>query len=355
MTAREQRLRVLIVRLGAMGDILHAMPAVASLRRTHPEWFLGWAVEPRWLPLLRGSDGDMPLVDQIHLVNAKSWAHAPLSPRTFGEIARLRRELRAGQYDVAVDLQGAVRSAWVGRMARAPRMIGEANPREKPAKWLFRERIPTSGAHVIEQAVEVCQAIAGDKLLPAQPVLPRDAVADAWAKQLLGRSEGNLKAETPQPVVILSPGAGWGAKCWPAERYGKLAAMLHGAGCRVLVNTGPRESSLAAEVVRSSGGVALAPEFSIERLIATLCDANLLIAGDSGPLHLACALGKPVVGIFGPTDPRRNGPYGVPFRVLRHPESKRDHARRVEPEAGLLTILPQQVFAAARELLGCAP
>jgi heptosyltransferase-1 len=125
----------------------------------------------------------------------------------------------------------------------------------------------------------------------------------------------------------------------------------------VLVNAGPEELAIAAEVVRASGDVAQAPEFTtpdstLDRLIALTRRVCLVIAGDTGPLHLACALGKPVVGIYGPTDPNRNGPFGVPFRVLRHPESKRDHTRHMEPEAGLLTITPQQVIEAAKDLLG---
>ena len=135
-----------------------------------------------------------------------------------------------------------------------------------------------------------------------------------------------------------------------------MAAELHAQGCVVLVNAGPKEQGIAAEVVRASAGVARAPEFTspdstLERLIALTRRVCLVIAGDTGPLHLACALGKPVVGIYGPTDPARNGPFGVPFRVLRHPESKRDHSRHAEPEAGLLTITPQQVVDAAKELL----
>jgi heptosyltransferase-1 len=123
----------------------------------------------------------------------------------------------------------------------------------------------------------------------------------------------------------------------------------------VLVNAGPQEQAIAAEVVRSSGGVTQAPQFTLERLIALIRRVCLVIAGDTGPLHLACAVGKPVVGIYGPTDPRRNGPFGVPFRVLRHPESKRDHTRHAEPEAGLLTITPDEVVAAAKDLLGGKP
>jgi heptosyltransferase-1 len=198
--------------------------------------------------------------------------------------------------------------------------------------------------HVIEQAVEVCAAAAGQPLSPILSALPVNSEAEKWADTV-------LEGTQPKPVVLLSPGAGWGAKRWPAERYGAVARDLAQGGCKVLVNAGPDEQAIAVDVVNASGGVVQAPEFTLERLIALTRRINLLIAGDTGPLHLACALGKPVVGIYGPTDPSRNGPFGVPFRVLRHPESKRDHSRHAEPEAGLLTITPQQVFAAAKELL----
>jgi heptosyltransferase-1 len=287
----------------------------------------------------------MPLVNRIHLVKAKQWARSPLRGDTLHEIGALRRELRAERYDVCVDLQGAVRSALAGRLAGAARMIGEDRPREWAARWLFGERVQTRGVHVIEQAVEVSAAVAQEPLAPVLPLLPLNRNAEAWAVDVL-RGTGQ------QPVVLISPGAGWGAKRWPAERYGAVARDLQRQGCTVLVNAGPEEKAIAVEVVRASGGVARAPEFTLERLIALTRRVCLVIAGDTGPLHLACALGKPVVGIYGPTDPRRNGPFGVPFRVLRHPESKRDHTRHAEPEAGLLTITPQQVVEAAMDLLG---
>jgi heptosyltransferase-1 len=337
-------MRVLIMRLGAMGDILHALPAVAALRQAHPACFLGWAVEPRWSPLLRAEDGQMPLVNRIHLVKAKDWARSPLQTGTLREIGALRRSLRAEGYDLCIDLQGAVRSALAGRLAGASRMIGEDEPREWAARWLFGERVRTRGVHVIEQAVEVCAAAVGEPLSPVLPPLPVNREAELWA-------DGVLSDVRRQPVVLLSPGAGWGAKRWPAERYGVVAMDLHRQGYRVLVNAGPEERTIAAEVVSASGGVAQAPEFTLERLIALTRRVCLVIAGDTGPLHLACALGKPVVGIYGPTDPARNGPFGVPFRVLRHPESKRDHTRHAEPEAGLLTITPRQVVDAANDLL----
>jgi heptosyltransferase I len=319
-----------------MGDILHALPAVAALRRAHPNWYLGWAVEPRWRPLL--------CVDRIHLVNAKAWARTPFRLSTLEEIAALRRELRAERYDLCIDLQGAVRSALAGRLSGSPRMFGEDHPREWAARWLFGERVITHGVHVIEQAVEVCTAAAGQSLSPILPDLPVDSEAEHWAEEV-------LRHANHRPVVLLSPGAGWGAKRWPAERYGAVARALKQCGCTVFVNAGPEERAIAADVIQASGGAAQAPDFTLERLIASTRRIHLLIAGDTGPLHLACALGKPVVGIYGPTDPGRNGPYGVPFRVLRHPESKRDHTRHAEPEAGLLTITAEQVIAAATELL----
>jgi heptosyltransferase I len=329
-------MRVLIVRLGAMGDILHSMPGVAALRQARPAWHIGWAVEPRWQPLI--------CADTVHLVDAKAWARAPLSSQTFHAIRKLRQDLRAQHYDLVIDLQGAVRSAFIGRLAGAKRMIGEAAPREWAARYLFGEKIVTHGVHVIEQLVEVCAAAIGEPLSPVLPSLPMNPAAEAWASSIAREAGG-------RPIVLLSPGAGWGAKRWPADRYGAVARDLHRQGCRILVNAGPEERSIAEEVVRSSEGVALAPEVNLERLIALTRRISLAIAGDTGPLHLACALDKPVVGIFGPTDPARNGPFGVPFRVLRHPESKRDHTRHAEPEAGLLTITAEQVVEAAHELL----
>jgi heptosyltransferase-1 len=243
------------------------------------------------------------------------------------------------RYDIVVEMQGAVRAAMVARWARSKRVIGEARPRETVAKWFFDEKVATRGVHVIEQSLEVANAIFGENLPMMLPLLPRDAAADAKA------------AELQQPFVLLSPGAGWGAKRWPADRYGAVARQLAQAGYAVVINSGPAEDYLAREIVASSGGAARVLTLDMAELIAVTRQASLAIAGDTGPLHLACALGRPVVGIFGPTDPARNGPFHCASRVLRHPESVRDHARRSEPEAGLLTITPEAVTDAARALL----
>jgi heptosyltransferase-1 len=340
----EKQLRVLIVRLGAMGDILHALPAVTALRQAHPEWFIGWAVEPQWRDLLCAGacerrNPQMPIIDAFHSVPAKQWARSPFSPATLRDIRRVRRELRQTRYDVCVDLQGAIRSAVIARWARASRIIGEDKPREPAARWLFSERVRTQGVHVIEQSIEVSNAVARESLPVMLPSLPVSAHAD------------NQAARIAQPFVLVSPGAGWGAKRWPVERYAEVARQLHNVGYTVVVNSGPGEESIADDLTGLSGDAATAVKASLTELIAIARRASLVIAGDTGPLHLASALGKPVVGIFGPTDPARNGPFGGNFRVLRHPESRRDHARHEAPEAGLLTITPEAVLDAAMQLL----
>jgi heptosyltransferase I len=337
-----------------MGDILHALPAVTALRKAHPEWVIDWVVEPIWSALLTaepGTDRDtaanlpkQPIVDRVHFAATRKWRRSVLARATRHEIGELRRALKQERYDAVVDFQGAVRSALIGRMAASRRNIGEAWPRESAAKLLFTERIATRGVHVIEQDMELAQAIAGDELTPVQPMLPFDPEAETWADQTLAKG-GDA------PAVLINPGAGWGAKRWPVERYADVARGLLNKGCRVFVNAGPGEVMLADEVVKRTGGGAIALLGSIEKLIAVTRRVSLAIAGDTGPLHLACALGRPVVGIYGPTDPARNGPFGTRFKVFRNPESQRDHTRREEPEAGLLTITPDDVIEAAERLL----
>ncbi len=335
-----------------MGDILHALPAVTALRLAHPSWAIDWVVEPAWRHLLTAANGrtvepvspEQPLVDQLYLAPVKAWAHAPLSLNTAREIKELRRQLRGPRYDAVLDLQGAVRSAALARFARSPRVIGESSPREWAARWLFNERIRTSGVHVIEQDMELAVAVAGDPLKLTTPLLPVDPDAEAWC-------DGLMAAWPGKPVALLNPGAGWGAKRWPTERYGALAQQLARRGFRVLVNAGPGEVVLAAEIAQKSGETAAPVVCSLPQLIALTRRVALAIGGDTGPLHLACALSRPVVGIYGPTDPRRNGPFLTRFEVLRSPDSKRNHARKHAPEAGLLTISPENVLAAVDRVL----
>jgi len=335
-----------------MGDILHALPAVTALRLAHPEWVIDWVVEPRWQALLTAESYPVgeglrcpaqPLINQLHFAPTKQWRKAPCSRQTLHEIKALRAALRAREYDAVIDLQGAIRSAVVARLAGGRRRIGEAEPRERVARWLFSERVATRGAHVIEQDLELASAIAGDRLAPVAPWLPVDPAAEAWA-------DGILPAGSP-PAVLINPGAGWGAKCWPAERYAAVAQGLVERGCRVLVNAGPGEEPLAEIIIHGTGCAVTPLTCTLAQLIALSRRIALAVAGDTGPLHLACALGRPVVGVYGPTDPSRNGPFGTQFEVLRSPQSRRDHSRHKAPEAGLLTIQPEEVLRAAERLL----
>ena len=346
----QSKFRLLVVRLGAMGDILHALPAMTSLREAHPSWQIDWVVEPRWSPLLSAEGSSVrdaalqPVVDRLYLVPIKAWGRKPLHRSTRDQIRALRRELAAATYDAVVDFQGAVRSAWIARMARSKRVIGEARPRERLASLLFHERVATHGSHVIEQDVELAAVVAGDALQPVQPWLPVDPAAEASADRLLAPCKS-------RPMILINPGAGWGAKRWPVERYAEVAAELIQRGCCVLVNAGPGEESLADVIANETGGKAILLGGDLGQLIAVTRRISLAIAGDTGPLHLACALGRPVVGIYGPTAPSRNGPFGTRFKVLRNPESRRDHTRREAPESGLLTIEPAHVLEAVDELL----
>ena len=352
----QSKFRLLVVRLGAMGDVLHALPAVTALRQAHPSWVIDWVIEPAWCALLTancdlsnpGLGPSQPVVDRLHMASTKAWRHHPFSPKTREEIRVLRKALQECHYDAVLDFQGAVRSAAVARMTNCRRRIGESHPREWAARWGFTERVVTKGAHVIEQDVELATAVAGDELTPVPPWLPVDPGAEAWCDQILTPSEN-------RPAVLLNPGAGWGAKRWPVERYAAVARTLAGRGIRVLLNAGPGEEPLAEAIREQCKGAALPCHCSVAQLISLTRRVALVIAGDTGPLHLACALGRPVVGIYGPTDPARNGPFGSPFRVLRSPSSRRDHSRRSEPEAGLLTITPEAVLQAADELLAPEP
>jgi lipopolysaccharide heptosyltransferase I len=335
-----------------MGDVLHAMPAVAALRERHPDWFIGWAIEPRWLPLLR-ADSDvsrpfergpaMPLVDRTYLASTREWKRRPFSPETMREITALRSLLRGEQFDVCVDMQGSIRSAVIGRMAGAQSFIGAAEPREAPARWLYGQQVQVRGAHVIEQGCELLGAAVGETLQPAKGALPVDPTADRWCDALL--------AESGERFAVVAPTAGWGAKQWPAERYGAVAAALARTGVRTLVNAASTEDDEGRRVVESSDGAATLVACSVTQMIALVRRTAVVIAGDTGPLHLAAALERPVVGLYGPTDPGRNGPYGTVSRVLRHASSKDDHSRHQETETGLMQVTTEEVVDAALQLL----
>jgi heptosyltransferase-1 len=342
--------RILIVRVGAMGDVLHGMPAVAALREALPNAFIGWAIEPRWSPLLQVSPDAvprtpaMPLVDRVHLTQTKAWSKAPLSLDTARSVMALRRELRDAHYDIAIDLQGSIRSAVIARMSGAARVIGSAKPREAQARWLYTQRVATHAMHVVQQAVEIASAVVGQPLQAQPAELPHDTAAERWCDAVLGRDA--------RRIVFIAPTAGWGAKQWPVAKFAAVAIACGRAGLRVLVNKAGPADIVADELLHAADGSAEPVDCTVSQLIAVLRRVSLVIAGDTGPLHLAAALNTPTVALFGPTDPARNGPYGAPSRVLRSASSITDHRRHAATETGLASISTAEVLAAAEELLG---
>jgi lipopolysaccharide heptosyltransferase I len=294
--------RVLIVRLGALGDIVHALPAAAALREAFPAARIDWLVDAKHRALL----DLVPVIDMRIDVDSRAWSgpRAPLA---------VVRELRRTQYDVALDLQGLIKSAAFARASGARRVIGYTRPhlREEAARFFYTEQVDASGdaagdtLHVVYKSLAALRAL--NLPIDAAPRFPLSEPAShvpACTRQLLGLSPD-------EPFVLINPGAAWPNKRWPAERFGALAREIRARhGWKSAVLWGPGEETLAAQVASSSSGAAdMAPATSLADLVALARAARLLISGDTGPIHLAAAVGTPVVGIYGPTDPRRNGPW----------------------------------------------
>lgn len=265
-----------------MGDVIHALPAAASLKQSFPHCFLAWAVEPRWKPLLEGN----PYLDEVIEVDRSSWR----------SLLALRRRLRSAKFDFAVDLQGLIKSALVASAARPERIYGfhRTEVREKVAALIYSNPVRTKAAHVVEKNLEVVQA-AGANNPVRSFALPQ------------GAPEGDLPGS---PFVLANPSAGWAGKQWPLDRYAELGRRLR-AGCGLeLVLNGIRTDGVPYATAHSS---------SLAGLIDATRRAAAVVGVDSGPLHLAAALGKPGVAIFGPTDPARNGPFGEVLHGLAQP------------------------------------
>jgi lipopolysaccharide heptosyltransferase I len=351
--------RLLVVRLSAMGDVIHTLPAVYALRQAFPRSVIGWLIESRWAELLcapqsprRGPrSGQRPLVDEVHTVNLKAWGKSLFSIATWQSAATVWNDVRSAHYDLAVDLQGAMRSAVLGRSSGARVVYGAAEPREAPASLWYTRKAVARGRHVIEQNLSIVDAITGRKTKASAADISCQLPSDPEAEARIGQHLAELDIGE---FAILNPGAGWGAKRWPAERFGEVARRLASMGICPLVNYGPGEEDLFRLVLAASGGTAKPAKGSITELIALTRRARLFIGGDTGPLHLAAALRVPVVAIYGPTDPARNGPYGTRSIVLRSPESVTSHARTAEPDDAMLSIGTDAVAAAAEKLLSDA-
>ena len=351
--------RILVVRLGAMGDILHALPVAAGIRACLPDTTLGWLVEERWSELLTAQgrkaspnavSAQKPVVNTIHTLDTMRWRKHFLRPSATAEILGALKRVRKVRYDVALDFQGAIKSGLFARVGGADTIAGFDDPRESGARFFYKKQFPRHGDHVIEQnhalAVQALQPIlGGQELKLSVPLLPVDPTAEAWA-------DGEIARLGIASFALMNPGAGWGAKQWPAQQFGEVAKALAGHNIKTLVNASADEAALARAVVDASGGNAFALCCTIGQLIAITRRARIFIGGDTGPLHLAAALGIPVVGLYGPTDPARTGPFGTRSIALRHPESETTFSHHSEIEGGLLKITAEEVISAARHLLG---
>ena len=273
--------RFLIVRLGSLGDIVHAIPAVAALRARHPGAHIDWIVDPRYADLVGMVEG----IDRV----------IPFDPRQgWSQLLKLASQLRRGKYEAAIDLQGLIKSAVLARAAGARRTIGfsRADLREPLASLLYTEtHDPGAAPHVIHKGLALMRAMGVEQTTVTFPL--------------------RLPAAMPGAYALINPGAAWPNKRWPPERFGALAAAIHERrGLKSLVLWGPGEESAAAAVVAASRGAAeTAPPTRITDIFAMAKSASVMISGDTGPVHIAGAVGTPIVALFGPTRAERNGPW----------------------------------------------
>lgn len=331
--------RFLIMRLGSLGDIVHTLPAVAALHESFPQARLGWVVEPRWRPLLDGN----PDINEIIVFDRSSWT---------GMASSLRR-LRVARYTCAIDFQGLYKSAVLAFLSGARRRVGfhRRLARERGAAVFYTERVAPAAAHVVDQNLALAESVGARKASCRFPLrIPPEA--EAHVDQVLGASK--LAAGE---FFVMSSGGGWRGKWWPAERYGHLHRHLaERYGWRGVVNFGAGERALAEEVVSAAGTPApLLLELNLPQLMALLRRAKLFVGGDTGPLHLGVALGVPVVGLYGPTDPARNGPYCSADIVVRNARPEETtYARSDAYSPSMLSITVEQVVAAIERRLGLA-
>ncbi len=335
-----------------MGDIIHSLPAVSALRASFPSAVIGWAIEERWAALLSTPQGRFaprgegkPLVDTLHVVNTRAWRNAWLSDETWREIKSTVTDLRAAKYDISIDIQGAMKSAVLGRLASPRRRFGFAQPWESAATMFYSHQVQATGTHIADRNWSLATA-AGASAKPENLFpIPLDPIAESWA-------DSKVRELGLEEFAILNPGAGWGSKCWPSQRFGEVAKRLAANGIVSVINAGPGEEELVSAVENTSGGAAIQIAATLSELIALTRRATLFVGGDTGPLHLAVALNTPSVAVFGPTDPARNGPYGGRAIVVRSPQSVTTYKRSVASEGGLSSITAEEVLAAASQLLG---
>jgi heptosyltransferase I len=321
--------------MSALGDIVHALPAAAALRDTYPEARIDWLVDAKWARLLEGN----PTLTEV----------ISLGGRTAEGIAAVIRKLRAAHYTCAIDFQGLYKSALLSFASGAPRRIGfrSSYAREGPVALLYTERLNPRGAHKIEHNLTLAERAGARRTTPRFPLLIRAEDEECVTRELSTRGVGDF--------FVLNPGGGWRSKCWPAARYGDLhRALAARYGWRGVITFGPGEENLAQEVIQAAGKEPpVATPLGLGPLLALLRRAKFVVSADTGPLHLAAALGAPIVGLYGPTDPARNGPFSqhdVIVRNLRNAETT--YRRGASYSAAMLSITVDEVVEAVEKRLG---
>jgi heptosyltransferase-1 len=294
--------KILFVKLGAIGDIVHALPALAVVRRVLPDAEVDWVAEARSAEILRGN----PLTGKLIEVDTHSVRSSWSPERVFSEIKRQASDLRSGRYDVAIDLQGLLKSAAIAKLSGAKRRIGfdKSNLREPAGRLMYTKKIVVpQGVNVIEKNLTLVRKaldIETGRGLHEFPIATA-AVHRLEAEAIASKSAG--------PFALLNPGGGWATKLWRAADFGRLAQRLREeSGIEPIIVTGPGESHLADEAEANAGGTKLIhAKPSLKGLYELAKRAAVYIGGDTGPTHLAVAAGAPIVGIFGPTEWWRNG------------------------------------------------
>jgi len=343
-------MNILLIRTSALGDIVHCLPALSALRRHLPEARLGWVVDRAFAPLLEGH----PDLDEVLPVGLRAWRGRTFAGETRREARAFLRRLRAFRADVALDLMGNHKAGVLARLSGARRRIGlaRADRREPSSALWVNEAAQARGVHAVDLALAVLAPLG----VPAEPVdlggarLPEAPLPDRPDRSEAGR----------RPFALLHPGAGWGNKVYPAERWAEVARELAeraGVETRVALSPSPAERTAAAEIVERAGGAAATVEVSeLPALVAWSRRARLVLGGDTGPVHLAHAVGTPVVCVMGPTDPARHGPYGAPERALARPlPCSYCYRRFVSTKACLLEIEPRDVVERAVYMLLDSP
>lgn len=284
--------RILIVRMSALGDIVHALPVLAAIRDARPSIEVDWLADRKYAAILDYVEG--------------------VSERIIGRpgLSKAVSRLRAREYDAAIDLQGLMKSAGMARLSGARRVIGfeQRALRERAAAWFYSESAEVRpGAHVVEKNLSVLPLLGIER--PAVPRFPFAVPSSAVADDVAAMAD----AAASRGVALINAGAAWPNKRWPPERFGGVARHLrerHALLPVVLWGAGERE--LADAVIAASSGAAVrAPETTLGDVLALSARASLMVSGDTGPLHLAAAVGTPLVGLYGPTWPERNGPWAA--------------------------------------------